>query len=464
MNTEVAHFSVTGEFVTEHFRTLVSEGNWRDGFNGLRDSFDDISVDLVIDILSGKKKLTGVNDLTVEDDDLYLDEEWVDDQYYTYSNNAIMHYGKVYKAYALVETLVMTDMEEAKRKMQVDITSVRDGSLNRTRALTYANNPGSDITEYYEGVGWVLFEESRDTFPFWLSTSEMKTLMEKQGIPSMVTRYNSRVEGHAEYTAEDDAVKEQNDKIAEAAISNFMKNQEMVDDVLDDLDGLKERIAKQADENGGWLELKNGNETYTLPKNAFYRWCLGNSSARTMIDWTPVSPKGMKMGMDDPNHTDWWLFTGYTLDQSYCNDLTDYFFEQRYEIQRKLTNHEFVTLLRGTATDNSKPRTVRHTNITNVNDIQKGDVVVIPTASPDYEQVAHKCAELDAILITETGGKLCHLATVGREFGLTMLMIPDAMRLFPEGSTVIISIENGEISAQDLPVEQVVALKMSGDF
>jgi hypothetical protein len=38
-------------------------------------------------------------------------------------------------------------------------------------------------------------------------------------------------------------------------------------------------------------------------------------------------------------------------------------------------------------------------------------------------------------------------------------MIPEAMRIFPEGSIVSISIENGKINTHDIPPDQVMALK-----
>lgn len=68
------HFSVSGEWVTNFAREKFLEtGNIRDGVNFLKDTLRNEVVgfpdDLAEDIVRGKKKLVGVNELTVEADD-----------------------------------------------------------------------------------------------------------------------------------------------------------------------------------------------------------------------------------------------------------------------------------------------------------------------------------------------------------------------------------------------------------
>ncbi|MDX1532770.1 MAG: hypothetical protein R3230_01030 [Nitrosopumilaceae archaeon] len=465
MTTESVSFSITGEFITEHHRNLVREGEWRAAFDSLKECFTaSIDTDLIFDVLMGKKKFVGVNDIGLEDDDIYLDDKWEYDQYFTYFNNIRFIDNKPYKVYGVVEYLNYHDMRKVRERFD-STSNIPGDELNRLRALTYSNNPSTDTT-IHTNEGWLLCEPLDKDYPAWITKSGLKEIVEKHKYNESfgLLRYNTKEEMEI---LENEAIESTKYiRSTQISVDRFIENQKLADEAYERINQVREEISKLADEKGGWLELHDdeNNRHYKLPKNAFYRWCLSNSSAWESIDWKPVSPQGMKMSGDDPNHTDWWLFTGHSLDDGYNHEYMEFFSMKRFEIHNELTKHDFVTLIRGDVYTKSS-RTVRHIKkpedifMINKNNL---DIVIIPNASPEFENVAHKCAELKIPVITEVGGKLCHLATVGREFGLTLLMLPDALTTLPMGCKVKLDIDGGALNISDLNIEDAMTLKLSG--
>ena len=171
------------------------------------------------------------------------------------------------------------------------------------------------------------------------------------------------------------------------------------------------------------------------------------------------------MGGDDPNHTDWWLFTGLSLDAAMNHDSDDnrFFFKQRHKYNKKLTGCDIKILTNKGNHIGFDEAVIRHINKPeDIFMINNGDILIIPNASPDFEQVAHKAAEKNCVVITETGGALCHLAIVGREYKLCLVLLPEASNKYPMGSRAKINLEEGSIKALNLEIEQLMKLKISG--
>jgi hypothetical protein len=66
--TQMVHFSIEGEFITETCRNLVAEGRPLAAWNILSEGLPDMSLEQIVDVLSGRKKLTGVNEVVLVDD------------------------------------------------------------------------------------------------------------------------------------------------------------------------------------------------------------------------------------------------------------------------------------------------------------------------------------------------------------------------------------------------------------
>ena len=64
----VVHFSISGDFITDQARSFWAESEYEKAFRILECAIG-ISKDQMDDIIQGRKKLTGVNDLDLVDDD-----------------------------------------------------------------------------------------------------------------------------------------------------------------------------------------------------------------------------------------------------------------------------------------------------------------------------------------------------------------------------------------------------------
>jgi len=71
---EKISFSIEGKFLVNLARTRVIEGDWEEGLRLLQDGLCDISYEICIDILSGKKTLAGINNFQLIDDDINSEE------------------------------------------------------------------------------------------------------------------------------------------------------------------------------------------------------------------------------------------------------------------------------------------------------------------------------------------------------------------------------------------------------
>jgi len=477
------HFQIEGEFITEHMRSLVREGNWRKALDDLKHSLIGINSDQCFDILSGKYQLKGINTVDFVPDDKHLDKEWCKKQYYTYFRNFFYHDGKFYNPYGCVRYLNKHDLELAMLKLEIKELPISSGfsgatesvtDLNYARAETYRKS-SNDFVFYSNTYHNFVISRKIDNpdYPIWL-TKEQAAELSMQQLSSNHSLDDGELDD-VDVLRELAANKRINDKLESAgiaapgALDEYIVNLKKSKDFSENIDTIKQEISNQADKIGGWLTLENSQSgaKYTIPKNAFYRWCLSTNSGYRAIEWHPVSPRGVKMGGDDPNHTDWWLFTGLNMDDAHNTDNLEvkFFFDMRHKYTNLLTGADLALLTNKKGHKGFESAFVRHVNTPlEIDLINDNDVVIIPQASPEFEAVAHRCAKKNCVLITQTGGKLCHLATIGREFGLALYLLPDAASKYPMGSNVCIDLVNGTIKTLDLPIKDLMRLKLTGLF
>ena len=73
---------------------------------------------------------------------------------------------------------------------------------------------------------------------------------------------------------------------------------------------------------------------------------------------------------------------------------------------------------------------------------QKGDVLVAPTTSPDWEPIM----KIASAIVTETGGRTCHAAIVSRELGKPAIVgTKNATKLLKDNQEVTVSCAEGDI-------------------
>jgi len=68
MSTTTAHFSISGDFITEHVRNLLTEEKPAAAWNLLMESLPGITMEQAADVLSGRSKLVGVNNVDLVED------------------------------------------------------------------------------------------------------------------------------------------------------------------------------------------------------------------------------------------------------------------------------------------------------------------------------------------------------------------------------------------------------------
>jgi hypothetical protein len=226
---------------------------------------------------------------------------------------------------------------------------------------------------------------------------------------------------------------------------------------------IRQRVFEQCSE---LIEIKTDKfGTFTTSRDPFLRWCLRYMNTEAMSgkanpDWTPVAGTGWKMYNDDPFHTDWWMALtpqvdlkeayNHDYDNSVGGQIAMAAHEMRSDIVREYTKHQFVTLCRG---NRRKGRIYGRVEFPKPNeDVSPGSIAVVPHAGPEYQIAMETANKPDqhgdrGCVIANTGGKLAHLAVVGREMGATVLMIPNATEIYKFVYRLIVDLENGTIEA-----------------
>lgn len=460
-------FGVQGEFLTDFFRAQVREGNWRKALEGLLESIEDLSVEQAHGILSGRYALVGHNSLDLVEDDAHLDPEWVKEHYYTYTHGVMCVDGEYYRKYGEVEMLVYDDAIKAMEQNSLSRIPRGDKSVSmefsRLRAKTYCQRH-DDIPVVVDGV-WCLFRPVQNDRPVWIFEKEFKEMLEEHS-GHIKKAYDDFKDATAGVDMDDEVARQDEERASEILQMKMLQETVEVQSMSqEDLLVLKDKIRQQADENGGWRDVchKAHGKTYRIPERPFVKWALSQSPLADSIEWEAVCPAGMKMGGDDPNHSDWYLFVDETLETAYDQAYQDFWSKFRSDIHHEYTDSKMVPLIRGDLTGFNtmlgKFPIVHAQPDTQIE--QEHSIVVIPTASPDYEMVAHQCAKKKCLLITEVGGKLCHLAIVGREFGLSLYMLEDALERLPNGRTARVYVERDDptIVLNDFEAEEALRRK-----
>ena len=471
MEQSTVNFQITGEFINEHFRNRVREGDWRDAQQGLMDSLSGLTIDIAYDVLSGKSKFVGVDEVTLEEDFLHSDKEWLSEQYYHYTKNLIIVNGKFYKKYKTISHLDKDDMDKAMQNLgmtSLPINSEVQELLANERVKTYLNNVSKDIYLYIND-SWNFFEEVNPDFPAWLTNTDFINIVNLHNNKDYSDQWNSHnVEMSAfddyELIQQNEEQATKNKQVTDNYVENFFKIQNF------NTEETKKLIKKQAEEKGGFLTLKNkktGN-SFEIPRNPFLRWCLNDNPLYDTIDWSAVSPRGLKQGGDDPNHTDWFLFTDLPLEdgQNYEHPDVKFLFDMRYKYFNDYTKSNIKPLAKGSHSGFNQATVIHilHPNDTTL--VKKDSVIVIPNCSPKFEMITHLAAQNNCIVISQTGGKLCHLATVSREINLSLYLLPEALSILKNNSTVSVSTDSDNISIKDYSgddLQKIMLAKISGE-
>jgi phosphohistidine swiveling domain-containing protein len=173
------------------------------------------------------------------------------------------------------------------------------------------------------------------------------------------------------------------------------------------------------DENGV-IVAKN------VPRAPFERWALQRTSMRRFAPrWKTVSPTGMKLPMDDPNHTDWWLAIGGDPSKAYKGPIYDAAVAEIGRIQERYGQYRNTVIVDGPV----------------VEGVIGEEVIVLKDLHPDQLPLIEKARAV----ITEAGGQLAHLAVVALGRGIPIILVPLATEIFQTGTRVCVDTKEGKV-------------------
>ncbi len=213
-------------------------------------------------------------------------------------------------------------------------------------------------------------------------------------------------------------------------------------------ESIRRKVLAQAAGDMIDLHTKDGRRVATVPRAPFMVWALHRTSLKHLAPpWQTVSPSGMKLQLDEPAHTDWFYgATIYitederlkarfphaeTLDEAkelaqawgvkferydfdYTGPLNDAAHNEMFELQWKLGNFEAPVIV----------------DAGDVSGIVGEQIVTLPDLQPDH---VDKIAKAEGI-ITQTGGKVAHIAQLALERSITIMRVTDAVTRFPAGT------------------------------
>lgn len=478
--SESVHFSIDGKWLADFSRTRVEEGDYQHALRIL-DCLEGMSLEDKISILKGDKDLEGTNQLNLIDGDDELKQSVKD--FYNYRYGSLVKFeNRYYEPYMIVTSWCLEDLPEdeyqfspfAKKfthqfepKLEEKMFNMFGGSklkgFPHSRSVHYAENPREDLAYTFKisdyknlnhnfPQGVMLFKEFKEQIPFWVDSFIKKTPLEAiyTAIESKHYFSISGADDLYQSQSSNSPLKLDNPYVYGESYSKINSEEEEQDAIND----LTRRIKEYADNDKeyGWKTFtdEEGN-TLKVPGRAFMHFALKRCSMTSygkgfseidinLPEYNPFAKSGLKMGGDDPYHTDCWLGAGFNLEHAYDHDSwqNKLFMDSIWKLQYEELDLDFNIITSG----NNQKVFGFTVNTHNYETIPKGQrILIIPNLSVDFEQAFFQCDHI----ICETGGKLAHLATLAREFNKSIIRIENATLKFIRKNPITIDFINGTI-------------------
>jgi phosphohistidine swiveling domain-containing protein len=480
-------FTIDPDLVVRFARGQVVAGTWRRGLSMLMDDIDGMTLDAAVDVLSGRQTLMADGDgfdlVSQNADSLEFIKYRHDVAFQTagiferdgefFQPYARVRFGKADEGWALEELTRYPD--ETMSPLQ----------FFEKRARYYARNRISDLVTLGPDGEAVLLGRVRDP-AFWVKTFDdaSEALAAFKAIRPLEDAYNETLQFTAGFDARHWLFYEKamstgqllpdslmtsplgrEDRKALATLSGLMDAVLLARASEESSPGsyagptlweaeqaytqavLRFRIVEQAEDSGGFLEFTVSDEgehrTVRVPRAPFLHWAVRDIKSlprESLPKWETVSPFGLKMAYDNPVHTDWWLGAGLPLDDVYKANVVN---EAAWAFCSRLAyeaGHSCVNLA-------GKGKVFGQVVFPKPNEpVTPGSIAVVPFAGVDYEMaMLTACKYGGGAVIAAVGGKLAHLATVGRETGARLVVVDGAMTGFREGEFVTVDADNAQV-------------------
>lgn len=437
-----AGFRIEGEFITEIARSLFLEDKPSRAWRLIASTLigDDSKDRVARDVLDGKKKLVGVNNIEVVPDTTSSSYRAQIRSLYA---GRIQVEGTWHRPRAVVTSLNEDDAAYASKRYPMDKSHLPgvNPAWAKARIHYYAKKESEIVLEvdtkdypiYFasgaalRGVP-MLFEPCGELPHWWDEPSTVteayeqfvraggKLAVEGANTTKRPARRRGRPRQHAHVV---NAAPPESDSDPNPAPETE----------LDQESRWREAILKQ---NGDeWIDIvdDDGKVHARAPRKPFLSWALYRTSMRHLApEWQVVCPMGLKLPSDDPRHSDWYIGAGYSLVDSgyrYMSDFDKAAHNTMYRVQEEIGRFEAGVLV----------------DAGFVSGKVGSEILVIPDLHPDRLDAMLKASAV----ITEAGGQAAHLAQVATERRITIMLVRDAVARYPNGCTVYLNPEAGTV-------------------
>lgn len=440
--SEHVHFIVTGHALTEAARNVLLSDEPGKAYRLLADSLLGANAgEAALQVLAGTHDLVGDSQVgieLVEADDCEEIRQFKQDVRYVYAGRW-RHRGVWRRPVAVALVGHAVDGQWASKRAPVG-----SPEWHKYRALYWAKeSETAQRLDLHGEKAWILFEACGES-PHWhppCSTAQealddaLAAGRELQDRPSDIElriivgeladdRARRVLPASALRGEIDEADREAKAKAEEAALLE-----------------IGEKVRAQAGDDTFVLALESGREL-TVPRAPFVRWALRRTDAAP--EWRTVAPVGVKMDLDDPDHTDWVLGAGLTLDEAYQSDVHDAAWDRAFEIQEEARANK--TPYAGIRAAMEMLGSTIHKAATVVDAGKRvgtvgKEILVLPDSEASR---VHEIGEATGVIV-EKGGKLAHFAIVTKGRGITVMRHPSACALFESGTRVELNPKTGRI-------------------
>ena len=208
------------------------------------------------------------------------------------------------------------------------------------------------------------------------------------------------------------------------------------------------KVREQAGNDTFGLELEDG-RTIQVPRAPFVRWALARTEQRDQApEWENVSPSGLKLQMDNPDHTDWVLGAGVSLDEAYKDNVNRPAWDKAGEFQEQARQPKLDYPGIRAAMEMLSNTVHKAAIVVDAGErtgVVGQDIAVFPDSDAD------RAKQLDGIdgVIVEKGAKLAHFAIVSKGKGITVMRHSHACETFKNGARVHLSPKTGRVTIVD---------------
>ncbi len=444
------HFTIEGEYITRVARDMflsdMPSKAWRLIVNSLVGGPEGTVEHVAGQVLDGKKKLTGDSHegIYVADDEDAA--EYIRMSKFAYAGRVKVD-GTWWRPKAEVTGVGPDDAHYAMKKYGPLLKGSSGMKIFGRLRIEYYAKTGDRVFDVMREIGrrtqeqFIIFEPCGEPPIWWKENTTPSDALKdflkvgkKLDKESWSDRFSSYVDPDedenvdAEPTEEDIAAEkadiERRHDFIDAAYAKEAAERKARHQLLRDA-----IIAQMTKDGSGMIDIldESGTLVVSAPRAPFMNWALRRTSLKHLAPpWETVCPSGMKLPLDDPYHTDWWLGAGLELDESpYGSDVDKAAHHTMYELHHQLGGYDCAVIVTGEDVYGTVGK----------------EIVVAPDLQPDrLESISAAKA-----VITETGGALAHLAQVALERGIVIVLVPDACTRYKTGMRLSVKPSVGEI-------------------